>query len=85
MPGLLDDLKARGVRHVFYFQVDNPLVNVCDPGFVGRHVQTGSEASSKVVFKDRPEEKVGILALIDGRCGIIESSDLPPEILNIFK
>ena len=78
--GLLADLKARGVRHVFYFQVDNPLVSVCDPAFVGRHIQTGSEASSKVVFKETPEEKVGIYALVDGRCGIIEYSDLPPEM-----
>jgi UDP-N-acetylglucosamine/UDP-N-acetylgalactosamine diphosphorylase len=78
--GLLADLKARGVRHVFYFQVDNPLVKVCDPGFVGRHVETRSEASSKVVMKDRPEEKVGVYALIDGRCGIIEYSDMPPEM-----
>jgi UDP-N-acetylglucosamine/UDP-N-acetylgalactosamine diphosphorylase len=78
--GLLADLKARGVRHVFYFQVDNPLVNVADPAFVGRHIETDSEASSKVVFKERPEEKVGIYALVDGRCGIIEYSDLPPEM-----
>ena len=78
--GLLDDLEARGVRHVFYFQVDNPLVKVCDPGFVGRHVEAGSEAASKVVSKTEPAEKVGILAEIDGRCGIIEYSDLPAEM-----
>ncbi|MBX9582393.1 MAG: UDPGP type 1 family protein [Gemmataceae bacterium] len=78
--GLLDDLDARGVRHVFYFQVDNPLVKVCDPGFVGRHVAAGSEASSKVVFKEQPGERVGVLALVDGRCGIIEYSDLPPDM-----
>ncbi len=78
--GLLADLKARGVRHVFYFQVDNPLVKIADPAFVGRHVETGSEASSKVVFKDRPEEKVGVLALVDGRCGIVEYSDMPAEM-----
>jgi UDP-N-acetylglucosamine/UDP-N-acetylgalactosamine diphosphorylase len=78
--GLLADLKARGVRHVFYFQVDNPLVSVADPAFIGRHIETGSEASSKIVFKERPEEKVGIYALVDGRCGIIEYSDLPDEM-----
>ncbi len=78
--GLLADLKARGVKHVFYFQVDNPLVAIADPAFVGRHVETGSEVSSKVVFKDRPEEKVGVLALVDGRCGIVEYSDMPPEM-----
>lgn len=78
--GLLADLKARGVRHVFYFQVDNPLVFVADPAFVGRHIAVGSDASSKVVFKDRPEEKVGVLALVDGKCGIVEYSDLPKEL-----
>lgn len=78
--GLLAGLKARGVKHVFYFQVDNPLVNVCDPGFVGRHIETNAEASAKVVFKEQPGEKVGILALVDGRCGIIEYSDLPSEM-----
>lgn len=78
--GLLADLKRGGVRHVFYFQVDNPLVRVADPAFVGRHIQTASEVSSKVVFKDRPEEKVGILAEVAGRCGIIEYSDLPADM-----
>ncbi|MEO2089080.1 MAG: UDPGP type 1 family protein, partial [Gemmataceae bacterium] len=80
--GLLPELKAAGVKHVFYFQVDNPLVNVCDPAFVGRHIETQAEVSSKVVFKDDPAEKVGILAEIDGRCGIIEYSDMPPEMTN---
>ncbi|MBX9625565.1 MAG: UDPGP type 1 family protein, partial [Gemmataceae bacterium] len=78
--GLLADLEARGVRHVFYFQVDNPLVRVCDPGFVGRHVEAGSEASSRVLFKTEPGEKVGLLADVDGRCVIIEYSDLPADM-----
>jgi UDP-N-acetylglucosamine/UDP-N-acetylgalactosamine diphosphorylase len=78
--GLLGQLKADGVKHVFYFQVDNPLVQICDPGFVGRHIETNSEASSKVVFKEDPAEKVGIYAIVNGRCGIIEYSDMPKEL-----
>jgi UDP-N-acetylglucosamine/UDP-N-acetylgalactosamine diphosphorylase len=77
--GLLADLSERGVEHVFYFQVDNPLVKVCDPDFLGRHVAAKAEASSKVVFKERPEEKVGVFAVVDGKCAIIEYSDLPAE------
>jgi UDP-N-acetylglucosamine/UDP-N-acetylgalactosamine diphosphorylase len=75
--GLLATLKSQGIKHVFYFQVDNPLVNACDPAFVGRHIQVSAEVSSKVVFKETPEEKVGVLAEIHGRCGIIEYSDMP--------
>ncbi len=78
--GVLDELLARGIEHVFYFQVDNPLAKICDPGFIGRHIGTRSEVSSKVVFKDKPEEKVGVLAVVEGKCGIIEYTFLPKEM-----
>lgn len=78
--GTLAKMQTRGIRHVFYFQVDNPLVKVCDPDFLGNHIQARAEASSKVVFKEQPGEKVGILAVVNGRCAIIEYSDMPPEM-----
>ncbi|QJW93825.1 UTP--glucose-1-phosphate uridylyltransferase [Frigoriglobus tundricola] len=78
--GVLADLVSHGVEHVFYFQVDNPLVKVCDPGFIGRHIGTGSEASSKVVAKTEPGEKVGVLVATNGRCGIIEYTLLPKHL-----
>ncbi len=80
--GLLAELEASGIKHIFYFQVDNPLVKIADPAFVGQHIESRSEVSSKVVFKEKPEEKVGVLALLDGRCGIVEYSDMPAEMLN---
>lgn len=78
--GILATLKANGIRHVFYFQIDNPLVRVADPAFLGRHIESQSEVSSKVIFKTDPAEKVGILAVVDGRCSIIEYSDLPADM-----
>jgi len=80
--GLLAELEASGIKHIFYFQVDNPLVKIAEPAFVGQHIESRSEVSSKVVYKENPAEKVGVLALIDGRCGIIEYSDMPAEMLN---
>jgi UDP-N-acetylglucosamine/UDP-N-acetylgalactosamine diphosphorylase len=78
--GLLDRLRRRGVRQVFYFQVDNPLVKVADPVFLGHHLEAGAEASSKIVPKEGPEDKLGNMVLIDGRCGMIEYIDLPREL-----
>jgi UDP-N-acetylglucosamine/UDP-N-acetylgalactosamine diphosphorylase len=80
--GVLDEIARRGIRHVFYFQVDNPLVRVGDPAFLGRHIALGSEASSKAIAKVNAKEKMGVLALIDGHCGIVEYSDLPQELAN---
>jgi UDP-N-acetylglucosamine/UDP-N-acetylgalactosamine diphosphorylase len=78
--GVLDQIAGRGVKHVFYFQVDNPLVKIGDPAFVGKHISVRSEASSKAIRKAYPKEKMGVLALIDGRCGIVEYSDLPDDL-----
>jgi UDP-N-acetylglucosamine/UDP-N-acetylgalactosamine diphosphorylase len=77
--GLLDRLRPR-VRHLFYFQVDNPLVLIADPLFLGRHILHRSEMSSKVVPKLGPDDKMGNFATIDRRCGIIEYSDLPADL-----
>ena len=78
--GLLDDLRSRGIRTVFYLQVDNPLVRIADPVFLGAHIAARSEASSRSIDKAFPKEKMGVLALLRGRCGIIEYSDLPDDL-----
>jgi UDP-N-acetylglucosamine/UDP-N-acetylgalactosamine diphosphorylase len=76
--GFLDRLEEHGVRTISYFQVDNPLTNLADYLFLGRHLAEDAEVSSKVLPKTGPLEKVGNFLLIDGRCSMIEYSDLPP-------
>lgn len=75
--GALQDMRNRGIDLIFYFQVDNVLVNIADPVFLGYHLQKDAEMSAKVVAKTDPREKVGVLGYIDGRLGVIEYSDLP--------
>jgi UDP-N-acetylglucosamine/UDP-N-acetylgalactosamine diphosphorylase len=78
--GALEDMKKHGVEFVSYFQVDNPLVNLFDPLFVGLHALDGAEMSSKGIMKRDPKEKVGNFCLVDGRVTVIEYSDLPDEL-----
>jgi UDP-N-acetylglucosamine/UDP-N-acetylgalactosamine diphosphorylase len=78
--GALSDMRRRGVEHLSYFQVDNPLVHCIDPLFLGLHDLTGSEMSSKTVPKAGPLEKVGNFVMADGRVEVIEYSDLPEEL-----
>jgi UDP-N-acetylglucosamine/UDP-N-acetylgalactosamine diphosphorylase len=78
--GLLEAVAGRGVTQVFYFQVDNPLVKMADPIFLGHHLLANAEASSKVVAKAGPADKMGVFAEIEGRCSIIEYSDLPADL-----
>ena len=78
--GAVEDMAARGVEYISYFQVDNPLVRVIDPLFIGLHAMDEAEMSSKAVLKCEPLEKVGNFALADGKVTVIEYSDLPEEL-----
>jgi len=74
--GALDELERRGVTTISYYQVDNPLIQLADPVFLGLHDDAGAEMSAKVVRKIDPMEKVGVLALVDGKVGVVEYTEI---------
>ena len=78
--GALADMSRRGVEYLSYWQVDNPLVNLFDPLFIGLHTLDGAQMSSKAVVKNAPKERVGNFCLVDGKVTVIEYSDLPDEL-----
>jgi UDP-N-acetylglucosamine/UDP-N-acetylgalactosamine diphosphorylase len=78
--GAMADAQARGLRQLFYFQVDNPLVDIAGPEYIGYHVLSDSEMTSQVIAKRDPLEKVGNVVDVDGRLMVIEYSDLPEDI-----
>jgi len=78
--GALDQLATEGVDIISYIQVDNPLVRCIDPAFIGWHIRTKSEMSSKMVPKAYAGEKVGHFCQQRGRAVVVEYSDLPAAI-----
>jgi UDP-N-acetylglucosamine/UDP-N-acetylgalactosamine diphosphorylase len=78
--GTLADMASRGIEHISYFQVDNPLVPPLDPVFIGHHADAASDMSSKMARKRDPKEKLGAFCLSRGRLHVIEYSDLPDKL-----
>ena len=78
--GALDEMAARGIRTIFTFQVDNPMARVCNPELLGHHALAEADMASVVVRKVGPEEKMGVIARVDGRTGVVEYSDLPDAL-----
>ncbi len=74
-----NELQVRDIRHVFYFQVDNPLARIADPTFLGQHIESGSDATCKMVIKENPTEKIGVFCLCDGVLGVVEYNELSDE------
>jgi UDP-N-acetylglucosamine pyrophosphorylase len=79
--GALDDMKRRGVEQVFFYGVDNALVRVCDPHFIGFALAESHPAASKAVLKAQPEEKVGVLCLRNGKPSVLEYSEMTEEMI----
>jgi UDP-N-acetylglucosamine/UDP-N-acetylgalactosamine diphosphorylase len=73
-------MKRRGIEFISYWQIDNPLVNILDPLFIGLHALEQAQMSSKALLKADPEEGVGNFCLVDGRVTVIEYSDLPKDL-----
>ena len=78
-------MAERGIDVLSYFQVDNPLVSPVDPTFLGFHVLSGSEMSSKTIPKAYAGEKLGHFCVAGngehaGKLVVIEYSDLPNEL-----
>jgi len=75
--GALDLMAREGIDTLSYFQVDNPLVRAIDPSFIGWHLLSDSEMSSKMIPKAYAEEKVGHFCTQRGKSVVVEYSDLP--------
>lgn len=77
--GMLRDMRRRGLDTLFYFQVDNPLVEIADPAFIGLHRSRRAQFSLKVCAKRDPAEGLGVIVR-RGEAGlsIVEYTELTP-------
>jgi len=81
--GAIECMERAGVEVLSYFQVDNPLIRIIDPAFIGFHVLRGSEMSSRMVPKAFDKEKVGHFCIQRGKLVVIEYSDMPDELATL--
>ncbi|MHC5052322.1 MAG: UTP--glucose-1-phosphate uridylyltransferase, partial [Planctomycetota bacterium] len=78
--GILAAWEEAGITTVVTFQVDNPLLQVVDPDFIGRLWTDDASLATKVILKERPEQKLGVMVRRAGRAAIVEYSELPADL-----
>lgn len=79
--GALADMKKRGVNWMFYYNVDNALIKVADPAFIGVAASHNNPIASKVIEKMNPKEKIGIFCLKNNFPAVVEYTEIPNQLL----
>ncbi|KAL7421104.1 UDP-N-acetylglucosamine pyrophosphorylase [Cryptotrichosporon argae] len=78
-PSPLEDLHAHGIEYIHTYGVDNCLVRVADPVFLGCCIERNAASGVKCVRKVDPTESVGVLAKRGDAYAVVEYSELSKE------
>ncbi|MBQ9280037.1 MAG: UDPGP type 1 family protein [Clostridia bacterium] len=81
--GILEDMKKRGAQWLFIAAIDNVLVKMADPLFIGFAIKKEYKIASKTIPKTGPEERVGVFCKKDGKPYVIEYTEISPEFANM--
>ena len=76
MSSVISDMQRRGIQHIHAYCVDNCLVRVADPTFIGFSASNDVDIATKVVRKRNAAEPVGLIVLKDGKPDVVEYSEI---------
>lgn len=79
LSGIIDDMRKRGIEHVHAYCVDNCLVKVADPTFIGFSAEKKVDIATKVVRKRNATESVGLILSKNGKPDVVEYSEIDKE------
>lgn len=80
--GIVEDMKQKQVEWILITGIDNILVKIVDPLFIGTTVKQNHLIASKSIIKREPKEGGGVFTKTDGKPRIIEYVEIPDDIAN---
>ena len=73
-------MKSNNIKWIFICGIDNVLLKIVDPLFLGITIANNVSIASKTIFKEDPFGKEWIFSKINGRPGILDPKKIPPKM-----
>ncbi|MBP5311611.1 MAG: UDPGP type 1 family protein [Clostridia bacterium] len=81
--GCYDDMKRRGIKWIFIGGIDNVLLKLCDPLFIGFGESSGAKIAAKSLVKRDAKEGVGVFCRRNGKPYVIEYTEISDEMADM--
>ncbi len=79
--GVLEDAKKKKIEWIFVTPVDNPLMELVDPIFIGFAKFGGYNALGKSIVRTDPTQKQGVFCSIDDKLNVMEYTEIPKDLM----
>lgn len=80
--GCYENMKKRGIKWAFIGGIDNVLLRLCDPEFIGFAENSGAKVAAKSLVKRDAKEGVGVFCRRNGKPYVIEYTEISDEMAN---
>lgn len=79
---LIEQMKLAGIKWVFVSGIDNILVKIADPIFLGLTIMRNTEIGAKTIFKQDPFSNDWVFCRKNGKPAMLGHERITPEITN---
>ena len=80
---IIDSMDKQNIKWLFVGGIDNILLKMVDPLFIGMAQDRKVKIASKSIVKANPEEKVGVFCKRNGRPSVVEYTEITTEMANM--
>ena len=77
---IIQDMDNKGIKWVFIGGIDNVLLKMVDPLFMGVAISSKVKLAGKSIVKANPEEKVGVFCKRNGKPSVVEYTEITQDM-----
>lgn len=81
--GIFKHMREKGIQEIFVCGIDNCLVKMADPMFLGYFKDSGMKAVAKSFIKRTADEKAAVFCKKNGKPYVIEYTEISEELANM--